>query len=206
MLPVIGCPLGQACTSAGVCDPVPAAWTCTDAFYDEAGQGDPPYCDCSCGAHDPDCDIVPAPLLVCAELEGEPGQECVADICTEPTAWICLPEYYNEVANGAANPFCTCDCGAVDPDCQDATLAVEGCLAGEVCSDTGTCEPGVPAGWVCNPNYYGDVDCDCGCGVIDIDCPNATAGVCQYCQDPGSCGNAACPGNIDPNNNATCVP
>jgi hypothetical protein len=65
--------------------------------------------------------------------------------------------------------------------------------------------PVVPAAWACNPAYYGDGDCDCGCGVIDIDCPNMTSGVCDYCDDSGSCSSASCPGTIDPNDNSTCT-
>jgi hypothetical protein len=58
----------------------------------------------------------------------------------------------------------------------------------------GDTDPGdVPAGWVCNPNYYGDTTCDCGCGAIDKDCASvgsdgcAEEGCyvdgCQYCYD-----------------------
>ena len=159
-LAVVGCPSGQACTSAGVCDPVPAAWTCTDIWFDEAGQGDPPYCDCSCGAHDPDCDIVPAVTLTCAGATPEAGQECVNDVCDSPTAWTCTPTYYDEVGQGAPNPLCDCECGFPDPDCAvDPPLGVEGCLAGESCNDAGTCESSIiiPPGWTCNDLFYADV-------------------------------------------------
>jgi hypothetical protein len=162
-----------------VCDPVPAAWTCSDAWFDEAGQGDPPYCDCSCGAHDPDCDIVPAVTLTCAGATPEAGQQCVADVCDAPTAWTCMPAYYDEVGQNAANPLCDCECGFPDPDCAvDPPLGVEGCLAGEICNDTGTCESPiiVPPGWTCDDGYFDEAGqgftpyCDCSCGAHDVDC------------------------------------
>jgi hypothetical protein len=66
---------------------------------------------------------------------------------------------------------------------------------------------GPPPGWMCNPSYYGDGDCDCGCGAVDSDCPDATVGSCDYCDDIGSCNtDFFCPGTIDPANNATCTP
>ena len=66
--------------------------------------------------------------------------------------------------------------------------------------------PVVPATWACDPSYYGDSACDCGCGVADIDCANALIASCEYCNDTGSCSNTACPGTINPTNNAICTP
>ncbi|MGC4119622.1 MAG: proprotein convertase P-domain-containing protein [Myxococcales bacterium] len=62
--------------------------------------------------------------------------------------------------------------------------------------------------WNCSPGYYNDgSDCDCGCGSVDPDCSSDTgiAGVCDYCDDPGSCSTAACPGTIDTADNSSCV-
>ena len=64
---------------------------------------------------------------------------------------------------------------------------------------------GAPTGWTCAPKFYGDAHCDCGCGLVDKDCADATVDACEFCDDSGSCSEAACPGSIDPNNNATCV-
>ena len=65
-----------------------------------------------------------------------------------------------------------------------------------------------PPEWTCDPSYYDEVGdlCDCGCGAPDPDCADATAGSCDFCDDPGSCSPGACPSNIDPANNATCLP
>jgi hypothetical protein len=63
----------------------------------------------------------------------------------------------------------------------------------------------VPAGWTCDPVYYGDTDCDCGCGAPDVDCANALVASCVYCSDTGSCSPGDCPGSIDPMDNSKCV-
>ena len=62
-----------------------------------------------------------------------------------------------------------------------------------------------PAGWTCNPAYYGANDgCDCGCGVPDPDCGCAgctgggcVAPGCDYCAVYGS---MECGPNRDANN------
>lgn len=64
---------------------------------------------------------------------------------------------------------------------------------------------GVPLDWTCGDTSYGTGDgCDCGCGAVDPDCVSASADACDYCDGGGSCGDAACPGNIDFSDNATC--
>ena len=63
-----------------------------------------------------------------------------------------------------------------------------------------------PAAWDCAASYYGTDDgCDCGCGLIDPDCPDATLQSCIYCANEGSCSDDLCPGDIDPDNIATCT-
>jgi hypothetical protein len=80
---------GDCC--ADVCDPgvcdgdpaicgggggVPAEWTCNAVWYD-ALDG----CDCSCGAHDPDCDVG-GQTLYCAGAVAPAGTTCVDDVCS----------------------------------------------------------------------------------------------------------------------------
>ncbi|NUO47772.1 MAG: hypothetical protein HOV80_02830 [Polyangiaceae bacterium] len=200
----------------------PAGWTCNLANY---GTND--GCDCGCGVVDPDCpDALAASCEYCVQ-----GLSCANDgtvegceipildpnnsaVCTGvPSAWVCDPADYN---SGLAND-CNCGCGIVDPDCADDTTAscdlcndTGSCAAGETdCStidpaNNAECASGVPAGWNCNPLYYGDTDCDCGCGVLDIDCANATSAVCDFCNDSGSCASTC--SDIDPANNAVCTP
>jgi hypothetical protein len=76
------------------------------------------------------------------------------------------------------------------------------------CYDASDEDPAVCGGgtWTCDPAYYGGYDgCDCGCGEVDPDCADATSASCEYCDDLGSCSVAACPGTIDPTNNAVCL-
>ncbi len=192
---VYGCEAGQTCDADGACSggggggDVPATWSCNDAWYD-ALDG----CDCECGAYDPDCDDPTQDVYRCAT-----GELCDSDgICIPddfgggvPDTWTCLPRYYN------AGDDCDCDCGAYDPDCDDPTLDVVNCLAGEVCDSDGTCvddgSGGVPSGWFCDPDYYdaGD-DCDCECGAYDPDCNNPGldilgCGAGEVCDLDGTC-------------------
>jgi hypothetical protein len=86
---------------------VPPGWTCVLSWYDE----DPPneFCDCECGAVDPDCSNPNAPVEGCAQ-----AQTCNAMGMCEggvPPTWTCNPAYY-DAADG-----CDCSCGATDPDC-----------------------------------------------------------------------------------------
>jgi cysteine-rich repeat protein len=63
-----------------------------------------------------------------------------------------------------------------------------------------------PPAWSCVLSYYDAGDgCDCGCGVVDPDCADATVASCAFCRPNGSCGNGACPSNIDPIDNAACL-
>jgi hypothetical protein len=63
----------------------------------------------------------------------------------------------------------------------------------------------VPAEWTCDPTFYADGNCDCGCGAADVDCADATAASCTFCDDTGSCNTGTCPGTIDPTDNSTCT-
>ncbi len=60
--------------------------------------------------------------------------------------------------------------------------------------------------WTCDTTHYGTGDgCDCGCGSVDPDCMGPGSEHCEFCELEGSCGVGACPGNIDPNDNGTCI-
>lgn len=72
--------------------------------------------------------------------------------------------------------------------------------------DTGSTgePPEVPAGWTCDPEFYGRGDgCDCGCGEADPDCADATAASCEHCE---SCSPLAedCAMLVDPADNTMC--
>ncbi len=162
-------------------------WTCPLEW-----QGDG-WCDCGCGALDPDCGGggCSAPgcsaqaCQYCVDASGE-GETCGA---TDAPVWSCDPEYYGD-------GWCDCGCETADPDCNGGGCTSPGCSASacEYCADaTGaTSECGTGGGssggqWTCNPVYEGDGLCDCGCGTIDPDCdigctsPGCYAADCQYC-------------------------
>ncbi len=143
--------------------------------------------------------------------------ECASVAGADPSCLLPGPSFVNlpmcsEWCNIAAD-----DCGATR-QCVDvgvneglcfANCTINAnCPAGFECVDIGTasdiCLPAVPTAWTCDVEFFNDNFCDCGCGVFDPDCADATVGACEFCDDPGSCSATACPGDIDPANNATC--
>ncbi|MBI5610249.1 MAG: hypothetical protein HY902_15335, partial [Deltaproteobacteria bacterium] len=119
------------------------------------------------------------------------GQVCLGGVCEQPSpppGWACSSEKY---ADGAA---CHCGCGAADPDCADAGLAVVGCASGK-CEPDGTCS-------VCKADCAGKECGDNGCGGSCGGCfvPGKTscvAGTCQACQPKctdKACGDDGCGG------------
>jgi len=73
-----------------------------------------------------------------AESTPVPGGKCLdivsADIAMTPppVEWVCDGTYYFD------GGICDCGCGALDPDCADATKA-----SCDYCDDTGSCDEGV---------------------------------------------------------------
>lgn len=151
-------------------------WECDPSYYD-AGAED--YCDCECGAVDPDCDIAEIEIYGCYE-----GQTCDSSAECEglPTAWTCDGNAFED------GTTCDCGCGVLDPDCEIPNAPVTGCDSGTTCNlDYGTC---IPDGWTCEPGYYGATDgCDCNCGAVDPDCadPEATVYGCDESNHTGVC-------------------
>lgn len=98
--------------------------------------------------------------------------------------------------------------GGAPPPPPGGCAADSDCGTGEACDmTTATCQD--VSGWTCNLAYFGNNDgCDCGCGIVDPDCADTAADSCQFCGESGSCSTSgqACPSNIDPNNNAICLP
>lgn len=181
----VDCPFGEGCIDPGctanACEAcfavdgtwtpcTAAAWTCDPADLDDAND----FCDCGCGAPDPDC-----------RGRGCTGASCKAQACdrchdessnlvdcTAPIEWNCTPAAYG------TGDGCDCGCGAPDPDCGGAGCTTGYCVddACEVCRDNGqnivSCA--LPEAWLCNPLAYGSGDgCDCACGVTDPDCEGA---------------------------------
>ena len=125
-----------------------------------------------------------------------------AAVAAVPPEWTCDAGFYG------TDDGCDCGCGALDPDCDDASAEScddcgdeGGCNAGnESCSaidptQNWLCKAAPPPAWTCDPSYYGSDDgCDCGCGVLDPDCKDATVASCEYCGEDGACdaGSADC--------------
>jgi hypothetical protein len=123
MQTIYGCQEGQTCdTTTATCAGLPTGWTCGDAEFNKgAGNG----CDCNCGAHDPDCDLMPAETVQGCQA----GDTCTPAGACLPAAWACNPAFFGDGAD------CDCGCGALDPDCTDATKA-----SCDYCDDTGSCD------------------------------------------------------------------
>lgn len=176
-----GSELADGCTAdCGGLFAVPEGWSCDASWY--AASDD---CDCNCGAWDPDCDNHALDVLNCG-----PGSACNEDgTCTVPIpeAWVCGAQAYGE------GNRCNCDCGAPDPDCENARLDVRGCAPGGTCQADGTCTVSLPDGWQCRSRFYGTGDgCDCNCGARDPDCddPDQEVFGCvpgSACNADGSC-------------------
>ena len=116
----------QECYGVGECS-VPG-WYCNLSLFAEGGPD--AGCDCNCGAYDPDCDDDTAPVYGCAV----PGSICSEEATCEiqvPDEWTCDPSFFG------TNDGCDCGCGALDFDCEDAT--VESCA---FCGLPGSCAEG----------------------------------------------------------------
>lgn len=164
------CGEGTSCNTRGVC--VPEGWQCAPSTYNDGFR-----CDCACGLVDPDCAIAApeVPIANCGPFQvcDDAGQ-CAATI---PAGWTCAPERYGE------GRFCDCNCGAPDPDCQNAQLELLGCSAGTTaCAPDGSCG-------ACTPDCNGKTCGDDGCG-----------GLCGTCGDPSRpiCEGGQCVGLCDP--------
>jgi hypothetical protein len=109
---------------------LPLGWTCPANYYN-ATDG----CDCGCGAVDPDCLITMFPIFGC-NLGASPSCSLDTGVCqyfNPPSSWSCASNYYN-----SSIYECDCQCGAIDPDCNNphADAEVYGCAAGQTCDST----------------------------------------------------------------------
>jgi hypothetical protein len=190
----------------------PPEWTCDSFPYADGSS-----CDCGCGAYDPDCrGTTTAACDSCWGCGGEcPDRIDPTDISAclpPPVGWTCPDDRYWDYN------YCDCGCGILDPDCGEnsfdyCTECPTGSCSRSDCRDVDrtditVCDGGLPAGWTCPPDYFGDLACDCGCGGADEDCAGPTIDACDFCDSPGSCSSATqgCPGTINPADNSVCAP
>ncbi|PIE05842.1 MAG: hypothetical protein CSA75_02645 [Sorangium cellulosum] len=173
---VENCLAGQTCVQPGVCDGVPAEWTCDPNEYDDGTE-----CNCRCGLRDPDCVDDTLPIIGCPA-----GSICNFHFQCVPPEWTCNPDYVGDQYS------CDCECGGWDPDCDDPTQDVYRCEEGQSCVQPGVCD-GVPTAWTCDATQYGDgAECNCGCGTKDPDCDDDTLPIIgcaqdEVCSDSGVC-------------------
>jgi hypothetical protein len=160
---------------------------------------------------DPACLPLADEYMVCAAVEPGETYMCTAD--GYPIAGACEGEF--QALLDCLSAPCTVD-GDGDgscegSDCNDADGSVfpgapDACGDGIDQNCNGVDDPCGPTGWSCDVNFYGTSDgCDCGCGIPDPDCSSSDVSVCEFCNDPGSCNTGACPGTIDPGDNAVCL-
>ena len=114
------------------CTALPEDWHCEEYLY-----GDGSWCDCGCGAVDPDCDSSLSTSCdqcldyggscadySCDTIEPEDNTRCTD---SAPDAWTCDMDFYGDLA-------CDCGCGVRDIDCASAELS-----ACEFCDAEGSC-------------------------------------------------------------------
>jgi hypothetical protein len=184
----------------------PPGWTCPEESY-----GDGYLCDCGCGVIDADCrENALSACEACGSCGSCPARVDPTDIskcAPAPPQWRCADETY-------ADYTCDCGCGMPDPDCPDelrdyCSRCPTGSCSRSDCRDidpdeNSVCDGGVPSGWTCPADVYDDDACDCGCGALDPDCANASRTACEFCNAPGSCSSATCPGTISASDNTKC--
>jgi hypothetical protein len=113
-----------------------------------------------------------------------------------------------------------CDCGCDAPDLECPTPYIGSCescngqgscaeddtdCTGIDFTDNSQCSASNPT-WTCPTATYGDGNCTCGCGSVDPECTSDYMGVCDVCDEAGSCdmavGDCAI---IEPDDNSSCV-
>ena len=189
----------------------PQAWTCDRPAY---GDG---RCDCGCGAADVDCtqqDL--AHCEVCngpgsCNLAGCPGRIDPADVTTclaPPAGWTCTPSTLRRRTPVRVRMW------APGPRLQERRRhelrqlprgghRVRRDFCPSSISPTDNAHCAIPPQWTCGASSYGDGICNCGCGAVDVDCPDATAASCRFC-DQSSCSPLQC-GGVEPDDNAHCA-
>ncbi len=176
-----GCQGEDQCSKIGHC--VPKAWTCPAEQF-EGSDG----CHCGCGAKDLDCDLLGQPQLSCG-----PGEVCDdTGKCVDkvPQGWQCPDFFYDDKL------LCHCNCGMLDPDCENPNNLIADCSAGGCNKVAGVCGASKP---MCSGAVCGDDGCGGSCGTCsEPSHPGCSNGKCVAQCTPNcsgkSCGNDGCGG------------
>jgi|GEM_PF-856732 len=208
---LVGCGLDELCDDAGACAPrVPAAWTCAPAFYDDGL-----YCECGCGAPDPDCAEGDLPTLGCAAplvcgSAGEcvaceascDGRACGGDGCGG-TCGSCGDDEVSGAPLVCVAGACVEGCSPTPVLCETNACGDDGCggSCGACGPDThclsGQCvpDPGMSCGGLCGVTAPGGCGCDQGCVERGDCCPDYVSRcTCQPRCDGRVCGDDGCGG------------
>lgn len=180
--------VGGTCISLGAtvtldAGPVPLAWTCTEAQYNDGAT-----CDCGCAAHDPDCDLAASTTAGCTAAQVCGGADVCVDTChvLAPTMGCATGTCGFE---NATTDICYTDPAAVSPVALGAT-----CAAGPTfCAVTNTIATGI-----CDVFAGDDEKCRKVCGAAG-DCAGTetcapiigTRGVCVTKPTNDTCATAA---------------
>lgn len=170
------------CSKIGHC--VPKAWTCAPEQF-EGADG----CHCGCGAKDLDCDLLGQAKLGCGPGEVCDGSgKCTAKV---PKGWKCPDFFYDD------GLLCHCNCGLLDPDCNNPNNLIADCSAGGCDKAAGVCGACKP---ICAGNVCGDDGCGGTCGTCaDPKLPGCSQGQCVAQCTPScsgkSCGSDGCGGS-----------
>ncbi|MDB4960694.1 MAG: uncharacterized protein JWP01_693 [Myxococcales bacterium] len=113
---------GGACLSLGTitlnADAVPTEWTCDKAAYNDGTT-----CNCACGAHDPDCDIMAAPVAGCTANQ----------VCGDDDTCISTCNVLSSPPMGCTTGTCGFNTATQDICYTDATL-VDPAALGAACA------------------------------------------------------------------------
>jgi hypothetical protein len=212
-MPVFGCDDGEVCSAAGICaSKAPSGWTCDALAY--AGQD---YCNCGCGAVDPDC-AGGLPVQGCQSAGATCSAtgtcvECVAD-CTDKECGndgcggfcgSCLDDVKTS-CNGSGKCVDPC-AGSVKLVCETAACGDDGCGGscgscdgGETCT-SGQCLTDPVGGGIdsckghCGSKADSGCSCVAGCEALGTCCDDfAALCTCKPACDGKSCGPDGCGG------------
>ena len=154
----------EGCTPGTLsCENVDGRSVCVGGFpwREDCGRISEPYCDCNCGAFDPDCADPGKTVYGCSPdtLSCQNGDGMA--VCEGGVAWDCDDGWYNDGA------ICDCGCMGWDPDCDLAGVDVHGCLPGVSCMKVdgiSVCDGTAWSPYGCDVEEYDDGKCDCRCG------------------------------------------
>lgn len=132
------CDDGNACTEGDLCVKVEQLECVgTDVVCDDNNPCTQDSCDPTPGEGCQHIDDDPNDCTYCQTDDDCTGVDtCVANQCQPyvPPEWTCDPSFYG------ASDDCDCNCGAYDPDCDDAANAVVGCQPYSECLASGDCQ------------------------------------------------------------------